>query len=104
MKDKKEKELQESRCLNQHPDKVSNELFLKNKFFDARDLLQVKYEMVRRVNIEKDSISNAAREFGFSRPSLYKALAAFEDSGLMGLIRDKPGPRHAHKINDDWCK
>ena len=41
--------LRESRCLNPHPEQVTDEAFLAGEFFDARDAVQVKYEMVRRV-------------------------------------------------------
>ena len=35
--------------LNPHPEKVRDELFLSNAFFDPCDIVQVKYEMLRRV-------------------------------------------------------
>ena len=41
--------LRESRCLNPHPEQVTDPAFLTDGFFDARDAVQVKYEMVRRV-------------------------------------------------------
>ena len=41
--------LRESRCLNPHPEQVTDPAFLAREFFDARDAVQVKYEMVRRV-------------------------------------------------------
>ena len=41
--------LRESRCLNPHPEQVTDPAFLADGFFDARDAVQVKYEMVRAV-------------------------------------------------------
>jgi transposase len=99
MNDPKSEALQEQRSLNPRPEKVTNELFQTSDFFDPRDLLQVKYEMLRRVWADRQPIRQAAFQFGFSRPSLYKALAAFERSGLVGLVRTKPGPRRAHKLS-----
>jgi transposase len=55
--------------------------------------------MLRRVEIEEQRVSYAAREFGFSRPSFYQAQAAFEQGGLAGLFPQKHGPRDAHKLN-----
>src|SRR5258708_28751543 len=46
--DPKQATLAETRCLNPHPEQVRDEAFLASEFFDARDLVQVKYEMVRR--------------------------------------------------------
>lgn len=104
MDDQKTKSLRERRCLNPHPGKVTCELFEASDFFDPRDLLQVKYEMVRSVRIEKKPIRQAAQRYGFSRPSAYKALADFDAEGVTGLERTKPGPRQAHKLNESVLK
>ena len=87
------------RSLNPHPERVADEGFLASSFFDARDLLQVKYEMVRRVEVEGVSVKQAAAEFGFSRPSYYAAAQALETGGLAGLLAERPGPKRAHKLS-----
>jgi transposase len=78
---------------------VTDELFRESQFFDPRDLPQVKYEMLRRVQTDGDSIAGAARAFGFSRPSFYEAQTAFAGAGLDGLLPKKRGPRGAHKLD-----
>jgi transposase len=93
--------LREARCLNPHPEQVSDEAFLAEEFFDARDVVQVKYEMVRRVLADGESITVAAAAFGYSRPSYYQAAAALAESGLEGLVPAKPGPRGGHKLTDE---
>jgi len=93
--------LSEQGCLNPHPESVTDELFAGNEFFDARDMVQVKYEMLRRVEKDGSSISEAAMSFGFSRPTFYQAQAAFEASGVAGLVPRKRGPREAHKLTAD---
>jgi transposase len=100
MDDPKSETLQQQRCLNPRAEKVTSELFQKSDFFDPRDLLQVKYEMLRGVRVDQRPIRQAALQFGFSRPSLYKALATFDRTGLLGLVRIKPGPRRAHKLSE----
>lgn len=90
--------LRKQGTLHPHPDAVSAESFQNSDFFDPQDLVQVKYEMLRRVEAEQASVSQAAQEFGLSRPSFYQAQTAFQQSGLAGLIRQKPGPRRAHKL------
>ena len=97
-KDEKHRELQQHATLNPHPATVVHPLFQGSAFFDAHDLLQVKYEMLRLVSVDARPVSEAARAFGFSRPSFYQAQAAFAQSGLAGLIRHKPGPQQAHKL------
>ena len=88
-------------CLHSKPEAVEDELFVNLEFFDPYDLLQVKYEMVRRVRIEGQPISRVAHSFGFSRPSVYQAMSAFADRGVAGLLPRRPGPRRAHKLSDD---
>ncbi len=92
--------LRASRCLNPHPEQVSDPTFRAEEFFDARDVVQVKYEMIRRVSVDGDSVTTAAAAFGYSRPSYYAAAAALAQTGLEGLVAAKPGPRAGHKLTD----
>lgn len=96
--DLKAEELADSRTLNPHPERVADEAFSTSAFFDARDMVQVKYEMVRKVEAERASVAAAAGAFGLSRQSYYSAAAALADGGLAGLLPAKPGPRGAHKL------
>jgi transposase len=93
--------LRAERSLNPRPGAVSDEQFASSEFLDARDLVQVKYEMVRRVRVDGDPVTRAAQEFGFSRPSFYEAAAALDAGGLAGLVPARPGPRGAHKLTDE---
>jgi len=96
--DPKDLALRQQGSLNPHPEQVTDELFLTNEFFDARDLVQVKYEMLRRVDNEGQPVSRSAAAFGFSRPSFYQAQAAFQQGGLPALMPHKRGPKEAHKL------
>lgn len=87
--------------LNPHPESVTSPLFQNSDFFDPRDLIQIKYEMLRRVETENAPIRQAAHEFGLSRPSFYQAQTTFQQSGLSGLIPQKRGPRQAHKLTPE---
>jgi Helix-turn-helix domain len=97
----KAQELATSRTLNPRPEGVVDEGFRGSEFFDARDLVQLKYEMVRRVEADGVSVSASAVAFGFSRQSYYSAARALADEGLQGLVPAKPGPRGAHKLTDE---
>lgn len=76
-------------------------LFGEDAFFDPRDFLQVKYEMLRRVRVDKQSVSEAASAHGVSRPTFYQAQSAFEREGLPGLLPNKRGPRGGHKLTEE---
>ena len=99
--DPKETALAQARCLNPHPEQVRDPAFLASEFFDARDVVQVKYEMVRRVKAGGAPVTEAAAAFGYSRPSYYEAAAAVERSGLEGLVPARPGPRGGHKLTTE---
>jgi len=90
--------LRQQGCLNPHPEQVKDELFRTQVFFDPRDLVQVKYEMLRRVETEGLPVNQSAAAFGFSRPSFYPAQASFQQGGLPALLPHKRGPKQAHKL------
>jgi transposase len=100
-KDPKLEALRQQGTLNPRFGEVTDELFADNSFFDPRDLVQVKYEMLRRVQAEGQSVIDAAAAFGFSRPSFYQAQSAFGQDGLAGLVPRKRGPKQAHKLTEE---
>ena len=102
MKDKAKVEiLRQQKALNRNFNNVKEPLFRNNTFFDPKDLLQVKYEMLRVVTQKEKSITAASEVFGFSRPSFYEARKLFLKEGIMGLVPKKTGPRHRHKLTEE---
>ena len=99
-KNDKAESLGKTGTLNRHPERVNDPLFLSDPFFDPRDLVQVRYEMLRRVSRQGQSVSESAQNFGVSRPTWYHAARAFEENGLAGLVPERPGPRRAHKLDE----
>lgn len=93
--------LRKSGTLNCSGKAVKDAIFQSNHFFDARDIVQVKYELLRRVQTDGISISEATKNFGISRLSYYRILAIFNKCGLQGLVPQKRGPKKAHKLNDE---
>lgn len=93
--------LREEGTLNPAPEKVLDSKFRENEFFDPRDVVQVKYEMLRRVSTENASVTHSAQEYGVSRPTYYQAKANLQRAGIAGLVPKKPGPRGPHKIQDE---
>ena len=90
--------LVEEGTLNPTPGKVQDPKFNEGEFFDPRDIVQVKYEMLRRVSVENASVANAAEEYGVSRPTYYQTKASFEETGIAGLVPRKRGPQGPHKL------
>lgn len=90
--------LLEEGTLNVSPEKVRDPKFLAGDFFDPRDLVQVRYEMLRRVSVDNRSVTQATAEYGVSRPTYYQARACFDADGIAGLVPKKRGPRGPHKL------
>ena len=99
--DRKARVLKEQGVLNPEPEAIMDERFQIEAFFDARDLVQVKYEMVRRVEAEGATVTKAAEAFGYSRPTFYQARRTLETEGLPGLLPKRPGPKRAHKLTEE---
>jgi transposase len=93
--------LQRNGTFNKRAVAVQDPLFAENDFFDPQDLLQVKYEMLRRASKDGLSITEVCSRFGFSRLSFYRLQTAFRQSGIAGLLSRKRGPRQAHKLSDE---
>ena len=102
-KDDKSRNLKNYGALNPHPQKVTEKMFADSafEFFDPRDLVQVKYEMLRAVDKEGRSVRQASEAFGFSRPAFYQAQLQFKERGVSGLAKKRPGPKSAHKLTAD---
>jgi transposase len=99
--DQKTLELKRTGTLNPHSDAVADALFKENPFFDPRDLLQVRYEMLRQHTMDGVSIVDVATNFGVSRPTVYQAQAAFQQAGLSGLLPKHRGPKARHKLSSE---
>ena len=88
-------------AVNPNPHAITDELFASSGFFDATDVAQVKYEMLRRVAVDGISVRDATHAFGLSRQTFYLAKADFEQSGLPGLLPFKRGPKESHKLTKE---
>ncbi|MGO9837457.1 MAG: helix-turn-helix domain-containing protein [Polyangiaceae bacterium] len=100
-KDPKTAALIEDGTLNPFPEKVGDPKFHQSEFFDPRDIVQVKYEMMRRVSVDNESVTDATDAYGVSRPTYYQAKANFEEAGVAGLVPKKRGPRGPHKLQGE---
>jgi hypothetical protein len=92
--DQKMLELKRTSTLNPHPEAVTDPLFKQNPFFDSRDLLQVRYEMLRRHSSEGCRFSMRPLPLSL-RPTFYQAQSAFSRAGLAGLLPVNVVPRVA---------
>jgi len=87
-----------SGTLNPTTQAVRDPLFCSGGFFDRHDLLQLRYEMIRRHRVENLSVGATAELFGVSLPTAYQAHAAFTAGGLAGLPPKRRGPKQGHKL------
>ena len=81
--------LLEEGTLNPAPDKVRDPKFRENEFFDPRDLVQVKYEMLRRVSDRKrvgDRRHRGVRRF---EADVLPDQGQLRQGGVAGLVPQK---------------
>ena len=88
-------------ALHPHPERVRDPLFQRSDFFDPRDLVQVRYESLRRHRVDGQAVAAVARAFGMSRQMFYLLARAFREGGLPGLLPQKRGPKRARKGTDE---
>ena len=98
---RRQQALQTQGAAHSRPQDVSDPRFRDSAFFDPNDLVQVKYEMLRSVQIEGRAVVDAAEAFGLSRPVFYVTQELFRREGLPGLLPHKRGPKRAHKLTDE---
>lgn len=87
--------------FNPRAGQVRHPLFQESEFFDPHDLLQLKYETVRAIQVDNCPIAQAASQFGLSRPTIYQAQSQFQEAGLEGLLPQKRGPKNPHKLTPE---
>ena len=99
--EKRKQQLKKEGTLHPNPNRVRTDLLAKSPFFDANDLMQMKYEMLRSVSADQQSVAKAARTFGLSRVAYYHAQKQYQRHGLAGLLPQRRGPRHPHKFTPE---
>jgi transposase len=99
--DAKSQALRQQGALHPNPEAVQDEAFRRGEFFDPRDVVQVRYEMLRRHQVDGQAVTEVSAAFGVSRQAFYTTEAAFEDMGISGLLPRRRGPKRAHKCTDE---
>ena len=95
----KQDEMHKNGSFNHRAATVKAEIFRNSPFFDAHDLVQVKYEMLRAVEKDKHEVTSTSAAFGFSRVSFYQIKKEYSESGIAGLIPKKRGPKGSRKLD-----
>ena len=94
--------LTEAGLLHPNPEGVSAPLFTGgSRFFLAFDKVQVKYEMLRAHLVDGLPVSEAAAAHGYSRAAYYLVAAAFDQSGMAGLLDERRGRRGPIKLRPE---
>jgi hypothetical protein len=99
--EERKQRLKKEGTLHPNPDKVRSDLLAKSPFFDANDLIQMKYEMLRSVSADQQPVAKAAHTFGLSRVAYYSTQKQYQKHGLAGLLPRRRGPKHPHKFTPE---
>ena len=100
MSAKKTDYLRKTRTLNPHPEAVSDPRFDHHPFFDPKDLLQVRYEMVR-AHKKDTTLKEVASRFGMSVPTCVRLKRLFRQGGLQALIPGQRGAKGPRKVTPE---
>ncbi len=94
--------LEAARLIHPRPEAVTAELFGSNDgFFLASDKVQVKYEMLRAVAVDGETVAAAAAAHGYSRAEFYLVQAAFAERGMAGLVDGRRGRKGPTKLTEE---
>jgi len=93
--------LQSARAWNERARLVETSLFQQSDFFDPRDKVQVKYEMLRAALVDGLTVSEVSHQFGYSRETFYTSAEMFADQGIVGLVDAKRGPKKPRKLTPE---
>jgi len=64
--------LRRTRSLHLTPERVQDDRFTQQTdFFDPKDIVQVKYELLRSCEVEGQNVASTCLDFGFSRTTYY---------------------------------
>lgn len=92
--------LTEAGLLHANPAAVRAPLF-RGGFFLPEDKVQVKYEMLRAHLVDGQAVTEAAAAHGYSRAAFYLVVAAFSESGMLGLLDEARGRRGPVKLRPE---
>lgn len=93
--------LRRARCLHRTPERVKDEQFTQQTdFFDPKDIVQVKYELLRRCEVNGRDVAATCLNFGFSRTTYYKVQQAFFSGGIPALMGKPRGRLKPIKVTD----
>ena len=94
--------LEQAGLLHPSSDLVRASLFRHpSGLFLPDDKVQVKYEMLRAHVVDGVAVTEAANAHGYSRASFYLVAAAFEASGMLGLLDERRGRRGPLKLTPE---
>jgi transposase len=91
-------------ALNKNPEKITNHLFLEFGFFDPLDKVQIKYEMLRANQVDREKVAHICKQFNYSREAFYVILKRFKQQGFTGLLESPRQKKSTIMINQDIIK
>jgi transposase len=98
----KRRRLRKAGLFHLHPERVRDRWFMEfPEFFDACDLLQVRYEILRAHAVGGEAVVDVCKRFGISRQTFYTLHEKFARSGTAGLLPERPGPHGPSKLTPE---
>lgn len=97
----KEESLKSSNTYNPKSNRINAPCFADNEMMDPHDLLQVRYEMVRSIELDNKPIKDICSEFGVSASTARRYVKDLKEGGLIALVPEKKGPSGPTKLSKE---
>ena len=97
----KESRLKESNTYNPKSDMITASIFANNQLMDPKDLLQVRYELVRAIKCESKPIREICSEYGVSVSTARRYAEDLKKGGLIALVPEQKGPSGPTKLTKE---
>ena len=82
-------------------DKVTEPRFLDSDLFDPKDLLQVRYEMVRSIKEGVITLDEVPSKYGVSAMTAKRCVSSLEKGGIIALVPERKGPKGPSSLDDE---
>ena len=97
----KEAFLKANHTFNFRNDKVIASRFIESDLYASRDLLQVRYELVRSIEEGDIALDEVPDKYGVSSVTAKRYVRSFKEGGMIALVPEQKGPKGPSSLDDE---
>ena len=97
----KEEHLRATQTFNTNYAKINDPIFQRSGIMDPRDLLLVRFELVRSLELDGKPIEEVCSQYGISPCTARRYVRDMKERGLIALVPEKRGPNGPSVMTDE---